>query len=95
MILPNHLQNLILWNYTATNVEEYPNYEFWDTNNVWLKIPMPTVAGFKSECTKFNLQQLRAFEAIGSYTTPESLYEAQLELRLGKLPQWINDVKKK
>ncbi len=92
--LPNHLQNLILWNYTATNVEEYPNYEFWDTNNVWLKIPMPTVAGFKSESTKFNLQQLRAFEAIGGYTTPESLYEAQLELRLGKLPQWINDVKK-
>jgi hypothetical protein len=93
--LPNHLQNLILWNYTATNDDVYSNYEFWDTNNVWLKIPMPTVAGFKSKNIKFNLQQVQSYEAIGGTTTPESLYEAQLELRLGKLPQWLIDCKQK
>lgn len=93
--LPNHLQNLILWNYTATNADAYPNYEFWDTKDKWLKIPMPIIAGFKAENIQFNQQQLKAAEALNGRTTPESLYEAQLELRLGKLPQWLMDCKEK
>lgn len=93
--LPNHLQNLILWNYTATNTDAYPNYEFWDTKDKWLKIPMPVIAGFKSDNIRFNQQQLKAAEALNGRTTPESLYEAQLELRLGKLPQWMIECNKK
>ena len=91
--LPNHLQNLILWNFTATNTDSYPNYEFWDTNNVWLKIPMPVIAGFKAANININQQQLKAVETINGRTTPESLYEAQLELRLGKLPPWLIQMK--
>lgn len=91
--LPNHLQNLILWNYTATNADAYPNYEFWDTKDKWLKIPMPVIAGFKADNIRFNQQQLKYAESLNGRTTPESLYEAQLELRLGKLPQWVIDCK--
>jgi hypothetical protein len=90
--LPNHLQNLILWNYTATNDDVYSNYEFWDSNSIWLKIPMPVVAGFKASHITFNQQQLKLPEALNGKTSPESLYEAQLELRLGKLPQWISEI---
>jgi len=90
--LPNHLQNLILWNYTATNDDVYSNYEFWDSNSIWLKIPMPVVAGFKAAHITFNQQQLKSPEALNGRTSPESLYEAQLELRLGKLPEWITEI---
>ena len=92
--LPNHLQNLILWNYTATNTDVYSGYEFWDSKDKWLKIPMPIIAGFKAANITFNQQQLKSAESLNGRTTPESLYEAQLELRLGKLPQWIIDNKK-
>lgn len=91
--LPNHLQNLILWNYTATNNDVYPNYEFWDTKDKWLKIPQPIIAGFKSENIKFNEEQLKYAESLNGYTSPESLYEAQLELRLGKLPEWLEKIR--
>ncbi|MBV5343216.1 DUF4955 domain-containing protein, partial [bacterium] len=75
-----------------TNDDVYSNYEFWDSNSIWLKIPMPVVAGFKASHITFNQQQLKLPEALNGKTSPESLYEAQLELRLGKLPQWISEI---
>jgi hypothetical protein len=92
--LPNHLQNLILWNFNVTNTDIQTDYEFWDSNNVWLKIPMPIIAGIKGAKINFKTNQLKALEAHGTATSPESLYEAQLELRLGKLPPWISEIKK-
>lgn len=92
--LPNHLQNLILWNFTVTNADAYPNYEFWDSKDKWLKIPMPVIAGFKAANINFNQQQLKFAEAMNGRTSPESLYEAQLEFRLGKLPQWVIELRK-
>jgi hypothetical protein len=91
--LPNHLQNLILWNFNATNTDIKKSFEFWDSNSIWLKIPMPTIAGFRGAKVDFNTRQLKNIEALGTIASPESLYEAQLELRLGKLPRWVMDAK--
>ena len=91
--LPNHLQNLVLWNYTKTNDTEYKNMEFWDSTKPYFKMLMPVIAGFSGPNMSFDPKQLKYAEAIGGKTRPESLYEAQLQLRLGKLPQWIKDLK--
>lgn len=93
--LPNHLQNLVLWNYTKTNDTPFIKLEFWDSTKAWFKMLMPVVAGFKGEHIGFDLNQIKSAEAIGDKVSPESLYEAQLLLRLGKLPDWLSAAKAK
>ncbi|MDD2799573.1 MAG: DUF4955 domain-containing protein [Bacteroidales bacterium] len=92
--LPNHLQGLILWNYTKTNNDSFAKLEFWDSTKPWFKMLMPVIAGFSGPNISFDTTQLKYAEAIGGKTSPESLYEAQLILRLGKLSQWLVDLKR-
>ena len=42
----------------------------------------------------FNENTLEVLESNGSPVEPESLFEAQLALRLGKLPIWLNTLHK-
>ncbi|MNI92543.1 hypothetical protein D3C73_1503530 [compost metagenome] len=51
--------------------------------------------GYHGAETTFNKHQVQVLESLGKAVQPESLFEAQLELRLGKLPQWIAEEKKK
>ena len=91
--MPNHMQGLVLWNYTQTN-ESLKDFEFWPDSKIfeYWKIPMPVVVGFSSKETNFKMEQLGQSESIGKSVEPASLYLAQLKLRLGKLPKWIKEL---
>ena len=53
----------------------------------------PTIVGFPSGTTTFNTDQLKHLLFHGALANPESLWEAQLKLRLGKLPEWVEMLK--
>lgn len=90
---PNHLKNLVIWNYKQTN-EAQVNFEFWPSNKWYWRIPNPIIAGF-SGGTTFNPQQIHPQSELTNQVFPNSLYEAQLILRLGKIPTWLKDIKTK
>ena len=91
--LPNHLEHLILWNYKELGEPE-TDFEFWSSKNWFWKIIPPIVVGFHGAGTTFKEDQIKVLESLGTPVNPESLYEAQLELRLGKLPEWLIEAKK-
>lgn len=84
---PNHLQELVLWNYNCTNGAG--SFDLWSRNNRFL---MPIIAGFKGR-VNFDSNQVTINERQGSAVYPESLYEAQLMERLGYLPEWLQELK--
>jgi hypothetical protein len=86
--LPNHLGGLVLWNYTQTNAA-IKNYDFWPEKDVWIKLLPPVIAGFKGNGTTFRKDNLKYLEGLDQFVSPQSLYEAQLELRLKKTPEWL------
>ncbi len=85
--MPNHMRNLVFWNYNKTNAE-YPEFNFWPNQRYW-KIPYPIMVGFHGTPTTFIKDQLKYEESNGEKVLPQSLYEGQLKNRLGKLPSWI------
>lgn len=89
--MPNHMQGLVMWNYTQLN-EPTNNFEFWPTTDIWWKIPKPIIVGYKSIGTTFNLEQLGHYESLDKKVEPASLYEAQLKLRLKKMPEWLKKI---
>ena len=78
--MPNHLRNLVFWNYEKTN-SDFSNFRFWPNTTYW-KIPLPTVIGFHGKPTTFTASELRYQESNGTAVFPTSLYQAQLQLRL-------------
>lgn len=91
--LPNHLNGLVLWNYTSTSAP-VKDFDFWPSKDVWFKILNPIVAGFTGNGSSFKKDQPGYFESIGQKVRPASLYEAQLALRLKKVPNWLKKEKK-
>ncbi|MCT4589153.1 MAG: DUF4955 domain-containing protein [Carboxylicivirga sp.] len=92
--LPNHLEHLILWNYKELGEPE-KDFEFWSSKTWFWKIIPPIVVGFHGAGTTFKEDQIKVLESLGTPVDPESLYEAQLKLRLGKLPEWLIQAKNK
>lgn len=90
--MPNHMQGLVMWNYKQTN-QPVKEFEFWSTTSKYWKIPNPVVVGFAGNGTTFKKEQLSYVESVGVFVTPTSLYEAQLELRLQQLPDWLKKIK--
>ncbi|GJM64297.1 M14-type cytosolic carboxypeptidase [Persicobacter diffluens] len=92
---PQHLGKLVLWNhhYTGKDVSVYP---FWDKNDFYNAkhqfYVMPIVAGMHGNPISFKAEQCEALESTGTVVTPESLYAAQLEHRLGKVPAWLEEL---
>ncbi|MEO5649875.1 MAG: DUF4955 domain-containing protein [Ginsengibacter sp.] len=90
--MPNHMKGLVIWNYTQTNAS-IKNFEFWPTSTKWWKIPNPIIVGFAGNGTTFEKGQVGYIESTGKWVTPNSLYEAQLALRLGQIPDWLKQLK--
>lgn len=86
---PNHLRDLVLWNFDEIDSGEQ-NFNVWQRNTRWL---MPIIVGHHGSKTTFIPTQVTADEGNGTAMEPLSLYEAQLENRLGMTPQWLNDLK--
>ncbi len=98
---PNHLSDLTLWNLyvTGTTDEKGINFasdfKWWDAGSIWWKIYPPIVVGTHGQAVTFSQEegQLTYEESTGVKVTPESLYEAQLQNRLGYVPAWLKALK--
>lgn len=90
--LPNHGRYLVLWNYKETDEAE-ENFDFVAKDSQYWRIVPPIIVGFNGSGTTFNQNEVMYDESHGTPVKPESLFEAQLKLRLGKLPEWIKTEK--
>ena len=89
---PNHLSDLIVWNFCATATYD-GTFNWWDNGSPSWKFLPPVVAGFHGEPTLFDEKQMKACISNGIPVNPESLYEAQLKERCGSVPAWLNSLK--
>lgn len=88
---PHHLADLTIWNFYATECSAV-NFSWWETGS-WRFLP-PVIVGFRSaDGVTFNSEEVICDLYHGTVPAAESLYEYQLERRLGYLPQWINELK--
>ncbi|MDW5289185.1 DUF4955 domain-containing protein [Formosa sp. PL04] len=92
--LPNHGRYLVLWNFNETDEAE-KDFSFVATDSEYWRIVPPIIVGFHGAGTTFNENEVQIIESIGKAVQPESLFEEQLKLRLGKLPEWILVLKSK
>ena len=98
---PNHLSDLTLWNlYVTGTIDEKginfaSDFKWWDAGSIWWKIYPPIVVGTHGNAVTFSQEegQLTYEESTGVKVTPESLYEAQLQNRLGYVPAWLKALK--
>ena len=91
--MPNHLADLTLWNFESKNAVGGAPFIWWDETSLWWKLLPPIIVGFHGGQVTFDSSQVRADESHGAKVNPESLYEAQLVLRLGRVPEWLNALK--
>jgi hypothetical protein len=75
---------------------EYDEYVFWDHRRSYYYVT-PIIVGARGQPVNFltsGTGRVDTLEHNGrNDVTPESLYEAQLELRLGYLPGWIRQAR--
>lgn len=97
--LPNHLNDLTIWNMKATRVNYHTTWGnkfiWWDANNDWWRNLPPVIVGWSGEAINFDTSenQLKYYESLNAPVYPNSLYEAQLQKRLGYVPAWLNSLK--
>jgi hypothetical protein len=86
---PNHLRWMVFWNFFYDSDDEQP-INFWNyEKGKEAKFVKPLFVGLHGKPVKLKEDSVEANECPGAPVTPESLYEAQLALRLGKLPDWV------
>ena len=91
--MPNHLQNLILWNYNMLN-SAVKGFDFWPKDPWYWRVHSVTIIGGFTNGTSFLPSSTVTSVSVGKMVQPESLYELQLINRLGNIPQWLSDIKK-
>lgn len=91
--MPNHLADLTIWNFKNTTSFTGGTWIWWNENDYWWKFLPPIVVGFHGNSIEFDEKQTLRIESNGTPVTPESLYEAQLERRLGYVPAWLMALK--
>lgn len=90
--MPNHMQNLILWNYRQLNAPQ-KEFDFWPARPWHWRIHSVLIVGGFAGGTTFKSSPTVSVWKIGRTVQPESLYEAQLVRRLGSLPAWVEELK--
>jgi hypothetical protein len=90
--VPNHLADLTVWNFEATEVS-HTDWSWWNHGSQWWKFLPPTIVGFHGKAVTFDQSQTKLDFSNGIPVAPESLYEAQLKERLGAVPAWLNNLK--
>ena len=85
---PHHLGHLVFWNFNHGG-EDNKHYSLWGG---YLNFLYPIIVGFHGNPATFDEEDLGVLESNGMAVEPESLFEAQLELRLGTLPTWLNNL---
>ena len=93
---PHHARDLTIWNFNYLSGGNQPNRKFlMDPLEFWAGpfMVMPILSGMHGLVPPAKPATMTANESFGTPVEPESLYEAQLALRLGKLPDWIPEVR--
>jgi len=72
--------------------DEY-HYDFWPRRPDYGQHVFPNVIGFHGDPASFERKQAGIIESNGAQVGPESLFEAQLALRLGGLPSFYNEIR--
>lgn len=99
--VPNHLNDLTIWNMYSTktklngngNLPANGEFDWWRDGWKYWKILPPIIVGFHGDPVNFVDSQVKLDENNGVKVLPESLYEAQLEKRLGHVPAWLLELK--
>lgn len=98
--VPNHLADLTIWNMNSINSPAPKGngnvgteFDWWRSGWKYWKILPPVIVGFHGEPVTFVQDQVKLDESNGTPVEPQSLYEAQLERRLGYVPAWLNALK--
>lgn len=99
--VPNHLNDLTIWNMYSTktklngngNLPANGEFDWWRDGWKYRKILPPIIVGFHGDPVNFVDSQVKLDENNGVKVLPESLYEAQLEKRLGHVPAWLLELK--
>jgi hypothetical protein len=90
--LPNHLGKLIMWNFEQIG-KPIENYSYWRDDVEWGRQIKPMIVGWHGAPTTFKSETCEVVESLGKAVSPASLYEAQLEKRLGRVPSWLLEAK--
>ena len=85
--IPNHMRHLVFWNFQELGPGG-KNYRFWRTESKYGRFVLPLFVGYRGP-SSFDAKQLQLNESFGKAVSPASLFESQLELRLGKRPTWL------
>lgn len=94
-VLPNHGKDFTYWN--TMEIGSRSNIAFWENHLIppygnFVKVVKPNVVGWQGNST-FDTSTIGIYESYGKAVAPESLYEAQLALRLVSIPNWIISAK--
>ena len=68
-------------------------FDWWRIGFKGWKFLPPIIVGFHGDPLNFVQEQVKLDESHGTPVEPESLYEAQLEKRLGFIPDWLKELK--
>lgn len=91
---PNHMRWMVFWNFFYDSDDEQP-INLWNyVKGKEAKFVKPLFVGLHGKPVTLVAETLQGNECQGKVVSPESLYEAQLALRLGKVPEWIEAAKK-
>ena len=83
--LPHHLDGYTRWN---NNVVDSRTLNLWTPGGYSFAVTQGNLIGYKTQGG--SIPRNAYFEGFGTYVSPDSLYEAQLQRRLGALPAWVN-----
>lgn len=89
--LPNHLGQYVLWNFDHRASSQ--NYDFWARGGRD-NFVHPLLVGLHGNPVQIEADSVGINESPGRSVDPESLYEAQIQLRLGEIPAWIAEARK-
>jgi hypothetical protein len=91
---PNHMRWMVFWNFSYDGQDEQP-INFWNyVKGKEAKFVKPLFVGLHGKPVTLVPEALEGNECQGEKVAPESLYEAQLALRLGKVPDWVGETQK-
>ncbi len=90
---PNHLNWLVFWNFRYDGNDTSP-VNLWEAARGNAKFVKPLFVGLHGKEIILTPEALGANESPGHVVSPESLYEAQLKLRLKTLPAWVVEARR-
>jgi hypothetical protein len=91
---PNHMRWMVFWNF-AYNSDDNQPINLWNyVKGKEAKFVKPLFVGLHGKPVTLVAEALEGNECQGEKVAPDSLYEAQLALRLGKVPDWVGSARK-